>query len=97
MTIQPGDFIYLFNFNTRVIRGPYNAVTSADCHEPSAWRGKFPIQVRVATSSLTRIADGHSPGVPGVLSRRRPLHVLGTAAAELLSWIQQSGRPIEDP
>jgi hypothetical protein len=95
MTIQPGDHIYLFNFNTRFIRGPYTAVSSADCHEPSAWRGKFPVQVRIATTSLTRVADGHSPGAPGVLSRRRPVQVLGAASAELFSWIQVAGNPIE--
>jgi hypothetical protein len=96
MTVQPGDYIYLFNFNTRVIRGPYTAASSADCHEPSAWRGKFPIQIRVATNSLTRMADSHSPGAPGVLSRRRPSHVLGAAAAELFSWIQAYGESIGD-
>jgi hypothetical protein len=96
MNIQPGDYIYLFNYNTRFIRGPYKAVSRADCYEPSAWRGKFPVQVRVATTSLTRIADSNWPGAPGLLSRRRPFHALGAAAAELFSWIQKSGRPIED-
>jgi hypothetical protein len=96
MDIQPGDHIYLFNYNTRFIRGPYTAVSGADCHEPLAWRGKFPIQVRVAATSLTRMADSNSPGVPGVLSRRRPSHDLGSAAVELFSWIQVSGKPIGD-
>ena len=96
MNIQPGDYIYLFNYNTRFIRGPYTAVSSADCHEPSAWRGKFPVQVRVAATQLTRIADSNSPSVPALLSRRRPLHVLGAAATELFAWIQASGKPIED-
>lgn len=91
MNVQYGDYIYLFNFNTRVIRGPYTAVSTADCHEPSAWRGKFPVQVKVAVTSLTKVADGHSPGAPSVLLRRRPAHVLGTAAAGLFSWIQKSG------
>src|ERR1035437_8394203 len=93
---QPGDYIYLFNYNTRVIRGPYTAASGADCHEPSAWRGKFPIQVKVAATSLTKTADGHSPGAPGVLSRRRPSHVLGARAPEVFSWIQESGKPIEN-
>ena|ERR1035437_3944542 len=96
MSVQMGDYIYLLNFNTRVIRGPYTAVSTADCHEPSAWRGKFPIQVKVAKTSLTKIADSHSPGAPGVLSRRRPAHVLGAVAAELFSWMQESGKDIED-
>jgi len=96
LDVQPGDYIYLFNYNTRFIRGPYTAVSSADCHEPSAWRGKFPMQVRVVSTSLTKMADGHSPGAPAALSRRRPLHVLGATATELFSWIQASGKPIED-
>ena len=78
------------------IRGPYTAVSRADCHEASAWRGKFPVQVRVSTTSFTRMADCHSPGAPNVLSRRRPFHVLGAAAAELFSWIQASGKAVED-
>lgn len=96
MNVQPGDYIYLFNFNTRVIRGPYSAASGADCHEPSAWHGKFPIQIKVAASSLTRMADCHSPGAPRVLSRSRPPHVLGAAAPELFSWIQECGKPIDD-
>jgi hypothetical protein len=96
MSIQPGDYIYLFNFNSRFIRGPYAAISTADCYEPSAWRGKFPIQVKVATTSLTKLADSHSRGAPGVLSRRRPDHVLqGAVASELFSWIQESGKMIE--
>lgn len=95
MSVQPGDHIYLFNFNTRLVRGPYTAVSGADCHEPSAWRGKFPIQVKVATTDLTKVADSHLPGAPRVLSRSRPLHVLGTAAREVFSWIQESGLPVD--
>jgi len=95
MSVQPGDHIYLFNFNTRVVRGPYSAVSGADCHEPSAWRGKFPIQVKVAATNLTKMADAHLPGAPRVLSRSRPAHVLGAAAPEVFSWIQQFGQPSE--
>jgi hypothetical protein len=94
LDIKPGDYIYLFNYNTRFIRGPYRAVSGADCHEPLAWRGKFPIQIRVSTTGLTKMADSHSPGAPGVLSRRRPLHVLGAAAADVFAWIQEAGKPI---
>ena len=92
VAIQPGDYIYLFNFNTRFIRGPYTAVSWADCHDPSAWRGMFPIQVRIASNDFTSVADCHSPPTPAVLTRRRPRHVLGTAAVGLFSWIQERGR-----
>lgn len=93
LNIRPSDSIYLFNFNTRVIRGPYTAVSSADCHDTSAWCGKFPVQVKVARSSLTKVADSHLPGAPAALLRKRPPHVLGAhTASELLSWIQAVGQ-----
>ncbi len=94
MSVQPGDHIYLFNYNTRIIRGPYTVGSGADCHDPAAWQGKFPIQVKVVPNDFTRIADAKSPDAPGILQRRRPAHVLGTAAAELFSWIQESGSPL---
>jgi hypothetical protein len=28
MSVQPGDYIYLYNFNTRVICGPYKAIST---------------------------------------------------------------------
>jgi hypothetical protein len=96
LSIQQGDDIYLFNYNTRVIRGPYSAVSNADCYERSAWRGKFPVQVKIAANTLTRIADGRGAGTPAVLSRRRPAHVLGAAAQEVFSWIQTAGAAIGD-
>lgn len=96
MSVQPGDTIYLFNYNTRTIRGPYTAASGADCHEPIAWRGKFPVQVRVAPNGFTRVADTTLPGAPAILRRRRPVHILGPAAAGLFSWIQQAGVAIEE-
>jgi hypothetical protein len=96
MEIRRGDHIYLFNFNTRVIRGPYTALSIADCHDPSAWRGQFPIQVKVAKTNLTRMAFSHLPGAPRILSRSRPAHVLHAAAVELFSWIQKAGKDTED-
>jgi len=93
MSVQKGNYIYLLNFNTRVIRGPYTAVSTADCYEPSAWGGRFPVQVKVAKTTLTKRAEGHLPGAPGVLSKSRPPHaLLGAASVELFSWIQAVGK-----
>lgn len=91
LNIHSGDYIYLFNYNTRIVRGPYTAVSGADCHEASAWRGKFPVQVRVSSNDLTRMADARAPGAPRVLSRSRPAHVLAAAGAEVFSWMQKVG------
>jgi hypothetical protein len=93
--IKPGDHIYLFNFNTRVIRGPYAAMSDADSYDRSAWQGRFPVQVKVAKTALTRIADTRLVGGPKILKKRLPPHVLGNAAGELFSWIQASGKAVE--
>jgi hypothetical protein len=69
------------------------SVSTADCHEPSAWRGKSPVQVGVARTSLTRTADSQSPGAPAMLSRRRPFHSLGAEEAQLFSRMQKFGKP----
>ena len=95
MSIQQGDDIYLFNYQTRLVRGPYSAVSNADCHEPSAWRGKFPVQVRIAANEVTKIADARKGSTPAVLSRRRPAHVLDASAPDVFSWIQSAGAAIE--
>lgn len=94
MSVRPGDHIYLFNYNTRIVRGPYTAGSAADSHDPAAWRGKFPIQVKIVSNGFTRTADGRSPGAPAILRRRRPAHVLGAAAPALFSWIQEAGSPV---
>jgi hypothetical protein len=91
--IQAGDDVYLFNFNTRIIRGPYKSASTADCYEPLAWRGRFPVQIKIAKTDLTKVADSLLPGSPVVLSRRRPAHNLGSAADQLLKWIQDHGKP----
>jgi hypothetical protein len=96
MSIKPGDNLYLFNFNTRIIRGPYAAISTADCYDTSAWQGKFPVQVRVTRTALTKMADSRSTSAPDILTKRLPPHVLGTAADELFSWIQASGKSVEE-
>src|SRR5438046_1740060 len=78
MSIREGDDIYLFNFHTGVIRGPYLASSTADCYDPAAWGGQFPIQVRISKTPLTREADNHAADAPPLLRRKkRPSGDLG--------------------
>lgn len=95
MQVMPGDDIYLFNFSTGLVRGPYVAMSRADCHEPAAWGGKFPVQVRVSKTTLTRQAYNHAPNTPSILRKKRPSGDLGEAGGEILSWLQESGSPMD--
>ncbi len=93
--IRPGDDIYLFNFQTGVIRGPYLASSRADCYDAAAWGGQFPIQVKISKNALTKEANTRTVNAPRVLvGRKRPSGDLGAVAADLLLWLQESGEPI---
>ena len=93
MGISPGDHIYLFNFHTGVIRGPYLASSGADCYDSGAWGGQFPMQVKILKTSLTREADSHAANAPALLKKkRRPSGDLGSAASDLLLWLQEVGK-----
>jgi hypothetical protein len=94
-TIRVSDQIYLFNYNTGVIRGPYLASSVANCHDPTAWGGRFPIQVRISKSSITKKSDNHLKSAPSALRKRRPIGDLGPNANEVFAWIQKSGTSIE--
>lgn len=95
VTVTAGDEIYLFNYQTGVIRGPYAASSGADCHDPTAWGGKFPVQIRISRTPETRQSDNHRKDAPSFLRKRRPHHDLASNASELFSWIQQHGTPVE--
>lgn len=88
--IKPGEDIYLFNFDTRVVRGPYSSTSIADAHDPAAWAGKFPLQVRVSATPRTRKADARSTNSPSILKKRLPTGAVDDPA-ELFSWIQRNG------
>ena len=94
MGIRQGDDIYLFNFNTGMVHGPLLAVSNADCHDPTAWGGTFPVQIRVCRTPFTRRADVQRPNAPAFLRKKRPTGDLGKAATELFSWLKQVGTPI---
>lgn len=47
-TIKPGDLVYLYNVSTKRLHGEFEAVSrGAKDIDKTAWKGKFPWQVRV--------------------------------------------------
>ena len=73
--IQPGDEIFLYNFQTGTICGPFVAETRVDQHDASAWGGRFPLQVRVSASGATRKLEGFGNLLPRD-RKNRPIPVL---------------------
>lgn len=51
--ISPGDFCYLYNYDTKELYGLWKATSSCGWHEKGAWRGKFRKQVKVQLVSKT--------------------------------------------
>src|SRR5712671_2608829 len=80
MAINQGDDIYLFNFNTGTVYGPFLATTKADCHDVGAWSGKFPVQVRTERTTFTRRSDIRNPRAPAFLRKKRLAFGLGNHA-----------------
>ena len=94
LKIEPGNYIFLYNFQTGDIWGPFQASSRADCYDRHAWRGKFPVQVRVAKSSSSRKGNLIKARRNEFLNSRglRPPHVLEEPLVSgLLSWIVQDG------
>lgn len=94
LTISPGEYIFLYNFQTGDIWGPFQAASRVDCYEPAAWRGKFPAQVRVAKCDSSRKANLIVAKRSEFLTARgaRPPHVLeGMLLDSLLAWIAEIG------
>lgn len=95
LEVQPGDDVYLFNYNTGAVFGPYVATSGASCHEPTAWHGKFPVQVRVSPKDTTKCAHNGDAAAPAFVKRKRPSGALGDAANDVLAWIQNVGIPVQ--
>ena len=57
LNIRLGDVLFRYNFQNRILYGPLIAYSAPDCHEPEAWGGRFPVQVRfdLATGFRSRI------------------------------------------
>lgn len=98
LKIKEGDNLYLFNFDIGTVQGPFLALSSADCYDPNAWGGNFPVQVRMQSTAFTRRSYIQRPNVPDVpvcLRRRRKSGDITNDASELFSWLQQVGEPTE--
>lgn len=91
MNIKEGDELYLFNFNTGTVYGPFTALSGVDCHDPNAWGGNFPVQVKMRNTELTRRSDVRRPNAPSFLRNRRPSGDITKDAPELFTWLQNAG------
>ncbi len=80
-TIRTGDVILLFNFRNLDLIGPLVAASEADCFEPAAWQGKFPVQVRVLIEGACQRANTAQVSLFGT-RRLRPPHILERDLAE---------------
>jgi hypothetical protein len=94
LRIVPGDIVFVYNFQTGDVCGPFEAVSTADCHEKRAWGGKFPVQIRVAKRSTARRGNLIKANRKEFLTSRgsRPPHVLDDPlATSLMSWMSEHG------
>jgi development and cell death domain-containing protein len=94
LMIVPGDEVFLYNFQTGDVWGPFEAVSTADCHERQAWGGKFPVQIRVEKTSASRKGNLKTGNGREFLTWRgsRPPHVLDDPlASSLMSWMVEHG------
>jgi hypothetical protein len=94
LKIVPGDHVFLYNFQTGDTWGPFEAVSTADCHEKRAWGGKFPVQIRVAKTAASRKCNLITANRREFFTWRksRPGPVLeDPLASSLLSWICEQG------
>jgi hypothetical protein len=73
--IQKGDEVFLYNFQSGTIWGPFVAETRVDQYDPNAWGGRFPLQVRISASSATRKVEGFGDLLPRN-RKNRPAPVL---------------------
>jgi hypothetical protein len=93
--IQLGDEIFLYNFQSGTIWGPFVAETRIDQHDATAWSGRFPLQVRIAISGATRKLEGFSKLLPRD-RKNRPIPILdgATRAALVQQLNSDAGTPV---
>jgi len=90
--IQAKDEVFLYNFHTGSLLGPFFAASTADCHCPDAWGGRFPIQVRIEATALTRRANTGASAFPLPTRKRRPSGVLEEQVRDsLVAWLARVG------
>jgi hypothetical protein len=75
--IKIEDTLYIHNFQSGTLHGPVIVNAALDCHEPQAWGGRFPVQVRFEIAEdfrSVRAAEFASPATLKVLRRGGPLN-----------------------
>lgn len=97
--INVGDTLFLYNFETGMLRGPFSAVTTCKMNiEPTAWRKtkrSFPWQVRVDDAAAYKLplgADEFSKHVPlrsTKLGLLPPAELSGEQTTKLLDAMRQ--------
>lgn len=93
--IVPGDFLFLYNYESGDIWGPFEATSGADCYAKDAWRGKFLVQIKVNKKQTSRKNNLlNADGKKFLTGRKsRPVHWLDDPlASSLLLWIEQQGK-----
>jgi len=77
LQIQLKDTLFIYNFQSGTLHGPLIVTASPDCHEPEAWGGRFPVQVRFEMAEdfcSVRAAELASPSTMRILRRGGPLN-----------------------
>jgi hypothetical protein len=72
LKIQIEDTLFMYNFQSGTLHGPLSVNASLDCHEPDAWGGRFPVQVRFEMAEdfrSVRAAEFASPATMKILRR----------------------------
>ena len=90
--IQLNDEVFLYDFHTRELFGPFAVTSTADCHCPGAWQGRFPVQLRFEPTALTRKAVVDASVLPLLPKGRRHSGALdGRSRDSLVGWLAQQG------
>ena len=99
--IRPGDTGFLLNFESGDLMGVFEALSQAQINiEPDAWKGKFPLQVRVkARGEVQRLGTGQEVLRnlniirPGKRAPSFPAHDDITKLKNLLAYFKKTGPP----
>jgi hypothetical protein len=84
LQVRQGDFCLLYNFDENQLFGIWRATTSGSNHEPHAWHGQFPNQVRIEQNGaeITQVARNQILALVGIQNIGRIYD--GTHAENLL-------------
>lgn len=86
--LKPGDIGFLFNMDTNTLIGPFEAISEPGYNlEPTAWKGKYPAQIRVKP---------HANHLKQINNARQKLEDIGVKFDELRLGKLQPRRPVHD-